>query len=161
MFRAPRTTPLVLVLLSDKKLCGKSDAGRVYLELLARHWSTGIVEMASPGEHSYACGYTGTRGVRTWLERMKLLDDLGFIKSQSSGNQQYKYVLLVHPTIAVKALHDKSRISKDWWNTYRQRQIEATEPPHEQLIERHRPPKVVPMKSARGKAPRRSAKTAA
>jgi hypothetical protein len=133
-FRAPRTLPLILTLLADKKISGKSDLTGVYLELLARHRDSGIVEMVSPGEHSYAAGYKGPRAVRTWQERMKLLEELGFIKARPSGNQQYKYVLLVHPTIAVKGLLDAGKVSQSWWDTYRVRQIEATEAPYEKLI---------------------------
>src|SRR5258708_6381356 len=100
-FRAPRTLPLVLTLLSLKEVSGNLDPGRVYLDLLARHRDSGIVDMMSDGEHSFSAGYPGTRGIRTWKERMKLLEDLGFIKSRTMGNAQYGHVLLLHPTLAV------------------------------------------------------------
>lgn len=148
-FRAPRTLPLILMLLSDKGISGRSDLTGVYLELLARHRDSGIVELVTPGEHSYGAGYSGARGVRTWQERMKLLEELGFIKSKESGNQRYKYVLLVHPTIAVQLLHEKGLVPKKWWETYRPRQIEATEAPYEKLMERHKPANVVPIKNAK------------
>ena len=154
-FRAPRTLPLILTLLADKKISGKSDLTGVYLELLARHRDSGIVEMVSPGEHSYAAGYKGPRAVRTWQERMKLLEELGFIKARASGNQQYKYVLLVHPTIAVKGLLDADKVSQSWWDTYRVRQIEATEAPYEKLIEHRKPTKVVSIKTAKAKSERK------
>lgn len=95
--------------LSSKKISGQSDPTDVYLELLARHKDSGIVEMTNEGEHSYAAGYAGPRGVRTWQERMKLVEELGFIKSRKSGNQQYKYVLLTHPTIAVRSCLTKAK----------------------------------------------------
>lgn len=158
-FRAPRTLPLVLMLLSDKKISGKSDLSGVYLELLARHRDSGIVEMVSPGEHSYGAGYPGARGIRTWQERMKILEDLGFIKSKQSGNQQYKYVLLVHPTVAVQRLYDAKKVPQSWWETYRPRQIEATEAPYEKIMERYKPEKVVSIKTARAK--QKSAKASA
>ena len=149
-FRAPRSLPLILMLLSSKSVNDKADLTGVYIELLARHRDSGIVDMVAPGEHSYAAGYTGTRGIRTWQERMKILEELGFIKSKMTGNQQYKYVLLVHPTIAVQRLHDAKKFPADWWDTYRTRQIEATEAPYKKLMERHAPlPKVVPIKAAK------------
>jgi hypothetical protein len=160
-FRAPRTLPLVLMLLSDKKISGSADLSSVYFELLARHRDSGIVDMVHPGDHSYAAGYSGPRAVRTWQERMNLLEQLGFIKSVQSGNQQYKHVLLVHPTIAVKKLHDRGKVSQAWWATYRARQIEATEAPYEKLMELHpnfepEKDKVVPIKAAK-KAAKESA----
>jgi hypothetical protein len=135
-FRAPRTLPLILMLLSSKKVSGKQDPTRVYLELLARQRDTGIVEMATEADHSYAAGYPGSRGIRTWQERMKLLQDLGFIKSVRGGNLTHKFVLLIHPTIAVKKLHDGGKVEKAWWDTYRQMQIETKESTYEQLMER-------------------------
>jgi hypothetical protein len=155
-FRAPRTLPLVLMLLSDKKLIGAADLGGVYLELLARHRDAGVVEMVSPGEHSYAAGYTSRRSVRSWQERMKALEQLGFIKSRSGGNQQYKYVLLVHPTVVVQNLYDQNKVPKAWYDNYRQRQIEATEAPYEKLMERFQPAKVVSIKVAKRRAKKAS-----
>lgn len=151
-FRAPRTIPLVLMLLKDKRISGKADLSGVYLELLARHRDSGVVEMAGPGEHSYAAGYIGARGIRTWLERMKLLEELGFIKSRRSGNQQYKHVLLIHPTVAVKRLQEKGKVPQSWWDTYRQRQIETTEPSFEKLMENHRPAKPASAAPKKGKS---------
>jgi len=84
-----------MMLLSDKKICGNTDPGRVCLDLSARHRDSGIVEMTTEGEHSYNSGYSGPRGIRTWRERMKLLESLGFIKSVKVGNQQCKLVLFV------------------------------------------------------------------
>lgn len=155
-FRAPRTLPLILLLLSTKKISGNSDPAGVYLELLARHRDTGIVDMGTEADHSYAAGYPGARGIRTWQERMKLLEKLGFIKPMKSGNQTYKSVMLVHPAIAVKQLYDDGKVEQTWWNTYRQMQIETKESTYEQLIARNQPQKVVPIKSAKQKAPKKA-----
>src|SRR5258706_2139168 len=69
-FRAPRTLPLVLALLSQKELSGSFDPGRVYLDLLARHRDSGIVDIALDEEHSFSSGYSGTPANRTSKERM-------------------------------------------------------------------------------------------
>jgi hypothetical protein len=124
-FRAPRTLPLVLGLLGQKELSGALDPTKVYLELLARHIDNGIVEMVGEPDHAYAAGYLGSRGVRTWQERMKVLEDLGFIRSKHIGNQRYKYVLLVHPTVAIQNLYEKKRVPQQWYDTFRARQIET------------------------------------
>lgn len=150
-FRAPRTLPLILMLLSSKKVSDNSDPSGVYLELLARHRDTGIVQMSTEADHSYAAGYPGPRGIRTWQERMKLLEKLGFIKTIRGGNQTYKHVMLVHPAIALKKLQEEGKIEKTWWDTYRQTQIETKESSYEQLIARNQPQKVVPIKSAKQK----------
>src|SRR4051812_36323477 len=97
-FKAPRTLPHLLSALSFKALSGNKDPSTTYLELLSRHVDTGVIEMVSEADHAYGAGYSGSRAVRTWQERMKILENLGFIKSKKIGNQQYRYVLLVHPT---------------------------------------------------------------
>ncbi len=138
-FRAPRSIALVMSLLAHQELTGNKNATGVYLDLLSRHRDTGVVDMVGEGEHSYSSGYVGTRGIRTWRERMQLLEELGFIKTRSAGNQDFRYVLLIHPTVAVQALKDSNRIPEKWWQLYRQNQIETKEATYEQIIERCKP----------------------
>jgi hypothetical protein len=150
-FRAPRTLPLVLMLLRSKKVSGNADPTGVYLELLARHRDSGVVDMHNEGDHSYTAGYAGPRGTRTWQERMKMLEQLGFIKSSASGNQQYRYVVLVHPSVAVQRLRDAGQIDDIWWGTYRQRQIENKEATYEKLVPPAEAEKAVSIKGAKKK----------
>ena len=133
-FMAPRTLPLILALLGEKEISGTLDPTKVYVDLLARHIDGGVVEMVHEGEHAYAAGYVGTRGVRTWQERMKILEKIGFIKTKRIGNQGYKYVLLVHPTSAVQKLRKAGKVSDQWWDTYRDRQIQTKEMSYDDRI---------------------------
>jgi hypothetical protein len=126
-FKAPRTLPLVLALISSKTVSGKLDPTRVYLELWSRHMGEGVIEMRHEGEHAYAAGYIGTRGIRTWQERMKLLEAHGIIKTKQIGGQRYKYVLLVHPTTVVEKLSQADKVPSDWLDTYKDRQLETKE----------------------------------
>jgi hypothetical protein len=148
-FRASRTMPLIFALLADKNLSGKLNPTSVYLELLARHIDTGVIEMKDAAEHASAAGYFTNRAVHTWQERMKILERNGFIKTQKIGNQRYKFVLLVHPTVAVQRLRDKGKIRDEWWYAYRARQIEVKEDSFEDR-QRKKNAKVVPI--AAGKA---------
>jgi hypothetical protein len=147
-FMAPRTLALIVALLDSKKLSGNLDPGKVYLELWARHIDNGVIELTSEAEHAYAAGYSGTRAVRTWRERMKILEKNGFIKIQSIGNQLYKYVLLIHPTIAIQRLRTRGKVPDEWWKTYRDRQIDTKESLYEDR-EKKGTEKVVPMVSAK------------
>jgi len=126
-FQAPRTLPLILVLLSMKAVSGKLNPSRVYLELWARHMGGGIIEMKHEGDHAYAAGYTSRRGVRTWRDNMALLEANGFIKTKKAGNQQYKYVFLVHPTAVVEKLKRQDKVDSHWLETYELRQLETKE----------------------------------
>jgi len=151
-FPSPRTLPLVLALLGSKELSGKCDPSKVYLELLARHISDGVIEMAHEGEHAFAAGYVGNRAVRTWHERVRLLEKNGFIKTKAKGNQLFGWVLLVHPTAAVQRLRDAGKVPERWWDAYRGRRIETGARPYKDL-EREKPSeKVVPIKTAKANA---------
>jgi hypothetical protein len=146
-FRSPRTLPLVLTLLSSKKISGEKDPSPVYLELMARHVGDGVIEMGHEADHAFASGYSGARAVRTWQERMKILERYGFIKTKKIGNQQYRLVLLVHPTVVVQQLRDKNLIPEEWWGAYRQRQLETKELTFEQREKKKKErAKVIPMK---------------
>jgi len=146
-FKAPRTLPHVLRLLGNKSLSGNCDPAKAYLELFARHISGGVIEMGHETDHAFAAGYSGPRAVRTWQERMRILGKLGFIQTKPFGNHQYKYVLLVHPTVAVQRLRDAGRVPEEWWNAYRARQVETKEAQYEERL--GHPTKVVPIKSTK------------
>jgi len=131
-FSVPRTLPLVLALLSSKEISKKHDPSSVYLELLSRQRGEGVIEMGHETEHAFASGYVGSRAVRTWLERMKILEDNGFIRTLQVGNQRYKYVAIVHPTTAVQQLRNKKKVDENWWNAYLANKRESKEPTFEQ-----------------------------
>jgi len=84
-------------------------------ELLARHIDGGVIEMGHEGDHAFAAGYDGPRAIRTWRERMRVLEKLGFIRTRGAGNQDFKYVLLVHPTTALQRLRDAVKVPDHWW----------------------------------------------
>lgn len=132
-FKGPRTLPLILALLSQKELTAGRDISRVYLELLARHMDGGVIEIGNESDHAYAAGYVGTRAIRTWHERMALLERLGFIKSIKVGNQRYKLVLVVDPVVAITELREKSLVPDSWWEAYVLRLLETKEADSERL----------------------------
>jgi hypothetical protein len=126
-FKAPRTLPLILALLSQRQLTGGRDVSRVYLELLSRHMDGGVIEIGNESDHAYAAGYTGTRAIRTWTERMQLLEKLGFIKTRRVGGQRYKLVLLADPLNAIAGLYRRGHVPEAWWEAYRIRLLETKE----------------------------------
>ena len=131
-FPGPRTLPLILGLLSSKEISAKKDPSSVYLDLVSRQRGEGVIEMGHEADHAFASGYEGRRAIRTWQERMKILEDNGFIKTVEVGNQRFRYVAIVHPTTAVQRLRDSKRIPDKWWNAYVARKLETREATHEQ-----------------------------
>ena len=82
--------------------------------------------MAHESEHAFAAGYSGHRAIRTWQDGVKILEKCGFIKTKRVGTR-IKYVLVIHPTSAIQELRAAKKVSDDWWETYRGRQIEIGE----------------------------------
>lgn len=145
-FPALRTLPLILSLIDSKPISGTKRASLVYLELLSRHRSDGVIEMGTEAEHAFAAGYEGSRAVRSWQERMKTLEKNGFIRVQKVGNERYKYVALVHPTTAVQKLHTGKKVSDTWWSAYFARKLETKELSHAQRMQKQaNAAKVVPI----------------
>jgi hypothetical protein len=126
-FRAPRTMPLLLELLRQKKIHKGKDPSTTYLALWAQHYDGGVIEITNETEMAYSAGYDTTRAVRTWRERMGLLEELGFIKSKAASGQKYRYVLLVEPAHAVKALRQKRLVDEQWHATYQALRLHTRE----------------------------------
>lgn len=151
-FSALRTLPLILQLIDSKDVSGKNKPSSVYLDLLARHLDGGIVDITNEADCAFASGYSGSRAVRTWQERMKVLEQSGFIKTKKVGNQSNRYVLLIHPVYAVKRLYDAGKVSNHWWDTYRARQMDTKEATYEEREKAKTPSKVVFINQARANA---------
>jgi hypothetical protein len=77
-----------------------------------------LLAITNERELAYETGYAGNRALRTWQERMRLLEALGFIKAQKIGNEPYRYVLMVDPATVVAALAKKGRVDAAWLATY-------------------------------------------
>jgi len=147
-FASPRTLPLILSLIDSKPISGTKSASLVYIELLSRHRSDGVIEMAPEAEHAFASGYEGSRAVRSWQERMKTLEKNGFIKTAKVGNERYKYIALIHPTAAVQKLYDDGKISNSWWSAYFARRLDTKELSQDERMQKQaNAAKVVPITS--------------
>ena len=147
-FRGSRTLPLICALIDSKPISGDTQSSRVYVELLSRHIDGGVIEMADEGIHAFCAGYVGQRGVRTWHERMRILEENGFIMTKQIGNKKYALVLIVHPTVVVQRLREQKKVDNVWWDTYRNRQIEIKEDTYEER-EKKKMAKVIPLEAGK------------
>lgn len=65
---------------------------------------------------------------------MQLLQELGLIKIRASGNQKYRYALLVHPGFAIERFRKQNGvIDEGWWSAYVARRQETKEKPYSSL----------------------------
>jgi hypothetical protein len=122
----------VLALTKDKRIVGEKDCSSVYLELLARDFGQGIVEIRDEDEHAFCAGYSSNRARRTWQERIKLLEREGFIQTVPKGNRSTGYVLIVHPLQAVAGLRRQGKVTDELWRMFQQRLLETGCPPLEE-----------------------------
>lgn len=129
----PRTMPLFMELISDvskKVASGKSvPAGKAYLVLWCRVFDEAVVKIDSESSVAMEAGYTGERNVTTWREHLRVLEELGFIKSAAGLAGPKQFVLLLNPYHAVKALYEKGWVQDVTYTALFQRaqEIRATD----------------------------------
>jgi hypothetical protein len=148
-FMSYRTLPLIVTLIGEKTVSGGGtvgDAGYAYLELLSRHMGGGLVELDHEAVHAFAAGFRGQRAIRSWKERMTLLETIGFIKIERVGGH-FRRVMLVQPSVAVQRLREAGKVPDDWWQIYRTRQLETTEPRYEDFVPTKARAKTIPIAS--------------
>jgi hypothetical protein len=114
----PRVLPLMMVLLRHLTKNGGGDPSSVYMELWGRVYDEGYVRIGNEMDHVYAAGYTGTRSARTWRERMRLLEDHGFIRIKPNGAQTFGHVLLVNPLLVAARLKKEGKVPDEWWAAF-------------------------------------------
>lgn len=92
----PRAMPLVGRALDQ--LSGKGfPLSQTYLALWCLVFDEALVEIKDIRAVSYEAGFTGKRGETTWKQRMRRLQDLGFIDIRPGVSNDFQYVLLLDP----------------------------------------------------------------
>jgi hypothetical protein len=75
---------------------------------------------------AYSLGFTTTgRKIRSWRERIAVLQERGFISIPPNGSRKFGYILLRHPHRAVLKLKAKKKISDPWWGAFSKRASEV------------------------------------
>jgi hypothetical protein len=101
----PRTMPLLLGIM-DSLSKGK-PVSSVYLDIWCRAFDECFVTLNKPREMAFFAGYTGQRAEQTWVTRVKILKDLGFIDVKSGPSGPLSYALIWNPYEVVEAHHSK------------------------------------------------------
>lgn len=102
----PRTMPLILHAI--RSLSKGASAAETYFALWSNCVSESIVEMTNKHSLIASAGYTGPSSERTWKERMRKLEQLGFIKIASGQHGDISCVLLLNPHKVLKK-HKEAR----------------------------------------------------
>ncbi len=103
----PRGISLIMRIMDSLSL--KKPLANTYMAL----WCYGSDEMTitiqRPRQMALESGFTGQRAENTWRERMKKLEELGFIRSIEGVTGNFHYVLLLNPYQVVKNLNNDER----------------------------------------------------
>jgi hypothetical protein len=96
----PRAMPLIGRALDQ--LSGKGfPLAQTYLVLWCLVFDEAFVEIKDSRAISYEAGFTGKRGETTWKQRMRKLQELGFIDIKPGVSHDMQYVLLLDPFQAI------------------------------------------------------------
>ena len=101
----PRAMPLIGQILDQ--VSGKGfPLLSTYLTLWCWVFDEGIVEVRNPREFAYEAGFSGPRAEVTWRNRMKRLEELGFIRSKPGLGGDFQYVVILNPLHRIKEIYD-------------------------------------------------------
>jgi hypothetical protein len=92
----PKTMPMLMRALDE--LSKGKPLGATYFALWCATWDNGFIRLGRSSDLAYASGFTGSRGVRGWQERMKLLEAFGFVELRPSGDQSSVWLFCPTPT---------------------------------------------------------------
>jgi hypothetical protein len=93
--------------------------------LWCRQMDDSFIEVTDEEVFAFSCGYTTHgRNVRSWRERIDILEGLGFLYVQPNGSKRYGYILLKHPYPAVAALRGSGKVQAPWWGAFAKRASE-------------------------------------
>ena len=97
----PRTMPLIGIIMDT--LAGKGKpVSSTYLELWCHSNDAGFVTLSKQANIAYASGFSGLRGIATWKERLRKLEDLGFIGTRPGVSGNLHYVQIWNPYLVIK-----------------------------------------------------------
>ncbi len=119
----PRAMPVIMRIL-DSLTIGK-PVSATYFELWCRTYNdNGFVTANKSREMAFFSGFDGERAQRTWLSRIRILQELGFIDVREGSSGPVSYILIENPYTALRKLRSKKMISSNLLNSLTERMIE-------------------------------------
>lgn len=109
----PRCMTYILAIIDQ--LSGKNPLASTYLTLWCHVYDEGFVQIRSEDEFAFESGFTGQRARTTWRNKMKKLDELGFIRTSKGKSGDFYYTLLLNPFHVLKRAYKEGSplINKD------------------------------------------------
>lgn len=93
----PKTLPYIGLILDDMSEKGK-PLGAIYQILWSYTWdANGFVRLGNLSDFAFVAGFRGERGERTLRDRLKALEQLGFIELKAHGSNPTGFVFIPNP----------------------------------------------------------------
>ncbi len=91
----PKTLPLICRIMDD--LSKGFPLSSTYLALWCATWDNSFVRLNRPGDLAFASGFSGERAERTWTDRMRRLEEIGFVDIKPSGASKMGFAFIPNP----------------------------------------------------------------
>lgn len=102
--RVPRVVPLVAMLADHYR---NESPGKLYQVLWSRDFGEGFIIVPNHRQFAYEAALSKGRAERSWNERIRILIELGLIKTRPQpAGEQHGYILLINPYRAVLRLQE-------------------------------------------------------
>lgn len=122
-FSMPRTMPLLMRIMDN--LSKGKPVSQTYLDIWCRTYDDSFVIANKDSEMAFFSGFSGERAVRTWTDRIRTLQRLGFIKVAEGPNGPISYLLVLNPYRVIWRLHEKGQVNESSYNALKQRMIDT------------------------------------
>ncbi|WP_412501902.1 hypothetical protein [Shewanella chilikensis] len=119
----PRTLTYISRILDALSGSG-TPVSQTYIALWCRVFDEGLVEIRDKDSFAYEAGFNGQRAVTTWGTRMKILRELGFIKTKPGVSGEFQYVLILNPLSVIKTIYE-GRDKDERYNALASRMLEV------------------------------------
>ena len=96
----PRTLQLMMIIM-DEMSNGK-PVSKTFFALWCHIFDESFITIESPFNFAFESGFTGQRALNMWRERMKILSEMGFIKSKPGASGEFHYILVLDPNVTIK-----------------------------------------------------------
>ncbi|MFH0730106.1 MAG: hypothetical protein V2B19_27650 [Pseudomonadota bacterium] len=103
----PRGISLIMRIMDSLSL--QKPLSNTYMTLWCYAFDEMTVTIQKPRQMALESGFAGQRAENTWHDRMKKLEELGFIQSTEGVTGDFHYVLLLNPYRVVKNLNEDEK----------------------------------------------------
>tara|TARA_R110000751_G_C13711827_1_gene474483 strand:- start:181 stop:552 length:372 start_codon:yes stop_codon:yes gene_type:complete len=82
----------------------------VYLDITSRTYADYFVEVENPKKMATSSGFDGQRAIYDWKDRIKILEEYGFIKTAPGENGDISYIFVINPYLVIKNLRVEGKV---------------------------------------------------